>query len=71
MCRVGTFSDTLSNDPCQPCPANSEAMQTGLTECPCQQDYYRAPTEESSIACTRKLPLHVVQGEIQDFWAVA
>ena len=37
------------------CPANSEATQTGLTECPCVQDYYRADYEDPSAACTRKM----------------
>ena len=36
------------------CPANSEATQTGLTECPCVQDYYRADYEGPGAACTRK-----------------
>ena len=36
------------------CPAKSEATQTGLTECPCVQDYYRADSEGPSASCTRK-----------------
>ena len=53
-CPVGTYSEGVSNGSCEACPANSEATQTGLTECPCIQDYYRAPNEGASVACTRE-----------------
>ena len=36
-------------------PPNSEATQTGLTECTCVQDYHRAPDEGPSVASTRKI----------------
>ena len=51
---MGTYSEGVGNGPCEACPANSEATQTGLTECPCIQDYYRAPNEGASVACTRE-----------------
>ena len=57
-CPGGTFSDTVSNEPCLPCPGNSvqEPAQTGLTtECPCIHGYYKAPIDEHSLPCTRKL----------------
>ena len=53
-CPVGTFSDSLGNEECVVCPPNSEATQTGLTECTCVPGYYRAPNEGPSVACTRE-----------------
>ena len=53
-CPEGTFSSGVGNGPCETCPANSEGTGTGLTLCPCLQDYYRAPYEEPSTACTRE-----------------
>ena len=50
MFEVLNFIQLISTD----CPANSEATQTGLTECPCIQDYYRADSEGPGAACTRK-----------------
>ena len=53
-CSVGTYSEGLGNGPCVVCPPNSEATQTRLAECTCVQDYYRAPDEGPSVACTRE-----------------
>ena len=53
-CSVGTYSEGLDNEPCVVCPPNSEATQTGLTECTCVQDYYRATDEGPSANCTRE-----------------
>ena len=54
-CPAGTYSDSVSNSPCQSCPDNSEATQTGLSECPCVQNYYRASDEGAGEPCTREL----------------
>ena len=54
-CPAGTYSDSVSSSPCQSCPDNSEATQTGLSECPCVQNYYRVPDEGAGEACTREL----------------
>ena len=53
-CSVGTYSEGLGNEECLTCPPNSEATQTGLTECTCVQDYYRATDEGPSANCTRE-----------------
>ena len=53
-CSVGTYSEGLGNEECVVCPPNSEATQTGLTECTCVQDYYRDIDEGPSVACTRE-----------------
>ena len=50
---MGTYSDVI-NGPCELCPANSEANVTGLSVCPCIQNYYRATDEEASVPCTSK-----------------
>ena len=50
-CPVGAYSDGKDSS-CQPCPANSEATQTGLSECPCVLHYYRAASEGPRVACT-------------------
>ena len=55
-CPVGTYSNSKGY-PCQPCPANSEAIQTGLSECPCVLHYYRAASEGPSVACTREFSI--------------
>ena len=51
---MGTYSEGLANEECVVCLPNSEATQTGLTECTCIQDYYRAIDEGPSVACTRE-----------------
>ena len=51
-CPVGSYSESVSNSPCEPCPANSQSTQTGMAECPCDLEYYRAPDEGPSVACT-------------------
>ena len=57
---MGTYSEGVSNGSCEACPANSEATQTGLTECPCIQDYYRATNEGPSVTCTRECETFLV-----------
>ena len=54
-CPVGTFSDSVGNEECVECPPNSEATQTGLTQCTCVPDYYRATDEGPSVTCTREI----------------
>jgi hypothetical protein len=52
-CPERTFSAGVGDGPCEPCPANSQSTQTGMAECPCDLEYYRAPDEGPSVACTR------------------
>ena len=54
VCSVGTYSDDVINGPCELCQANSEANVTGLSVCPCIQNYYRTTDEEASVTCTRE-----------------
>ena len=51
---MGNYSEGVSNSPCEPCPANSQSTQTGMAECPCDLEYYRAPDEGPSVNCTRE-----------------
>ena len=58
---MGSYSDGVSNDPCKSCPANSEATETGLAECPCIQNYYRAPDEKANVSCASEFLKNQVQ----------
>ena len=51
-CPIGTY--TPQNSPCRSCPPNSEALETGLSECSCLEGYYRAAFEGREEACTRE-----------------
>ncbi len=39
---------------CRVCPENSESLESGLSACTCDEDYYRAAGEEY-LPCTREL----------------
>ena len=51
-CPEGTFSSGVGNGPCQTCPANRQWTGTGLSLCPCLQNYYRTHYEDPSTPCT-------------------
>ncbi|KAM4702700.1 LOW QUALITY PROTEIN: ephrin type-A receptor 2 [Rhinophrynus dorsalis] len=55
-CQPGFFKTDVSNSPCLPCPENTEPSDEGATSCPCNDGYFRATTDTSSVACTRKFP---------------
>ena len=52
LCVSGQYYSVL-NEECRNCPENSEGMESGLSECPCVERYYRASGEED-LPCTRK-----------------
>ena len=54
-CPVGTYSDDVSNSPCESCPTNSDATETGLKKCPCIQSYFRALEEKANVPCASEL----------------
>ena len=58
---MGSYSDGVSNDLCESCPAKSEATETGLAECPCIQNYYRAPDEKANVSCASEFLKNRVQ----------
>ena len=51
-CDPGMYLAT--NDTCLPCPANSNSTQSGASECPCFEGYYRAAGKPPEMACTSK-----------------
>ena len=53
LCVSGQYYSVL-NEECHDCPENSEGMESGLSECPCVEGYYRASGEED-LPCTREL----------------
>ena len=70
VCSVGTYSDDISNSPCELCPANSEATVTGLSVCPCIQNYYRATDEEASVTCTREFEQALLSTCLSNFYII-
>lgn len=45
-CAAGTFhSDSLPNDLCQPCPANTMTSKVAATECSCISGFYRSVSQ--------------------------
>ncbi len=44
---------------CRVCPENSESLESGLSACTCDEDYYRAAREED-LPCTRELITHSI-----------
>ncbi|XP_075759524.1 ephrin type-A receptor 1 isoform X1 [Pelodiscus sinensis] len=60
-CQQGFYRYSPETERCLKCPPNSSSSDTGATACPCNPDFYRAPTEGQSVACTRppSLPRNV------------
>ncbi len=52
-CPVGRYKHEAGDSPCHICPAHSQALFTGAVECPCNRDFFRAPDDPKSQACTR------------------
>ena len=67
---MGTYSDDIINGPCELCPANSEANVTGLSVCPCIQNYYRATDEEASVTCTPEFEQALLKYMLSNFYIV-
>ncbi|KAM8864782.1 ephrin type-A receptor 2 isoform 2-T2 [Spinachia spinachia] len=51
-CQSGFFKATASGDKCEPCPANTERLDSGALFCPCTHGFYRAPTDPPSGPCS-------------------
>ncbi|XP_040049237.2 ephrin type-A receptor 2 isoform X2 [Gasterosteus aculeatus] len=51
-CRPGFFKAAASGDKCEPCPANSEQLDSGALVCPCTDGFYRAPTDPPTGPCS-------------------
>lgn len=59
MCPHGKFKSETGDGQCEQCPEHSKALDYGLTECRCNNGYYRAKKDPKSMACTRKLTLQL------------
>lgn len=64
-CRPGFFKAAASGDKCEPCPANSEQLDSGALVCPCTDGFYRAPTDPPTGPCSgnecHRSPMRTVQ----------
>ena len=52
LCGSGMYYSIAARN-CLVCPDNSIGVESGLSECPCEMGYYRAPGEEADFPCTR------------------
>ncbi|KAG7477590.1 hypothetical protein MATL_G00071210 [Megalops atlanticus] len=51
-CPPGYFKASVSSKMCEPCPKNTKASSSGALSCPCREGFYRAPTDEHTVACS-------------------
>lgn len=54
VCPHGKFKSETGDGQCESCPEHSKASDYGLTECRCNNGYYRAKKDPKNMACTRK-----------------
>ncbi|XP_048360444.1 ephrin type-A receptor 1 isoform X2 [Sphaerodactylus townsendi] len=52
-CQPGFYRHSTEMDQCLKCPPSSSSGSPGATSCPCLKDYFRAPDEDQTAACTR------------------
>ncbi|XP_033015221.1 ephrin type-A receptor 2 [Lacerta agilis] len=52
-CSPGFFKEDISNNACSKCPLHTLPSSEGSTSCPCEEGYFRAPTDPVSLSCTR------------------
>ncbi|KAI4454873.1 eph receptor a5 [Holotrichia oblita] len=53
VCPSGKFKSEVGDNLCQPCPEHSKAPSSGFSECTCDNDYYRAPSDPKNMSCTQ------------------
>ncbi|XP_068188774.1 ephrin type-A receptor 2 isoform X2 [Antennarius striatus] len=51
-CQAGFFKAVASNEMCEPCPANTQKLDSGASVCPCVDGFYRAPTDPPAGPCS-------------------
>ncbi len=54
-CPTGMYGSAVFKE-CLVCPENSESLESGVSACTCDEDYYRAAGEED-LPCTREYGL--------------
>ncbi|KAH0628534.1 hypothetical protein JD844_009854, partial [Phrynosoma platyrhinos] len=52
-CQLGFYRHSLASQRCLKCPPNSSSSFQAATECPCLKGFFRTPTEDQTVACTR------------------
>nr|XP_020468278.1 ephrin type-A receptor 2 isoform X1 [Monopterus albus] len=51
-CQPGFFKAAASGDKCEPCPANTQKLDSGALFCPCMEGFYRAPNDPPAGPCS-------------------
>ncbi|KAM3824146.1 ephrin type-A receptor 2 [Vipera latastei] len=52
-CSPGFFKQDVANSACLKCPLHTLPSSEGSTSCPCEEGYFRAPSDPVSMACTK------------------
>uniref|UniRef100_A0AAR2LJV7 Ephrin type-A receptor 7 n=1 Tax=Pygocentrus nattereri TaxID=42514 RepID=A0AAR2LJV7_PYGNA len=52
-CEVGFYKPLAGDQLCGKCPLHSHSETRAALTCPCDANYYRAPTDPSAAPCTR------------------
>ncbi|KAL7833053.1 hypothetical protein SRHO_G00300710 [Serrasalmus rhombeus] len=52
VCQAGYYKSSVSSEPCQICPENTQHSGHGALVCPCLEGFYRAPDDPSSAPCS-------------------
>ncbi|XP_074074445.1 ephrin type-A receptor 2 [Macrotis lagotis] len=60
-CLPGSFKSDASDSSCSPCPLNTVPSPEAATICECEEGFFRAPEDPSSMPCTRppSAPYHL------------
>ncbi|KAL0277038.1 UNVERIFIED_CONTAM: hypothetical protein PYX00_004461 [Menopon gallinae] len=53
ICPPGMYKHSTGDDKCQSCPEHSKAPDYGLSECRCNNGYYRAAKDPKNMPCTQ------------------
>lgn len=53
VCTPGTYKAEVGDGMCLKCPKHSQGPDFGLTECRCNNGYYRAPSDPKNMSCTQ------------------
>ncbi|XP_044762766.1 ephrin type-B receptor 2 isoform X2 [Coccinella septempunctata] len=53
VCTPGTYKAEVGDGLCLKCPKHSQGPDFGLTECRCDNGYYRAPSDPKNMSCTQ------------------
>lgn len=56
-CQPGFFRAATSGDKCEPCPTNTQSLDSGALFCPCVHGFYRAPNDPLTGPCSGNHPL--------------